>query len=759
MVKKQMIFRDQFTSDFLLNSWDILKNNSSLIELKHVRDFIPISRFWFEKNIPFVKKGNYDYYSLIFVKNYKLRLNQKILPLRTIKRLILEISFINALSPLFKKSSFLNLTEYNFYLNSIFKKEFFNLRTLKNFRFNGSLNCYSPEEYFSYEKSSFLFFNNSIHQTLSQIKSWNPEVNFFFSSKFKSFLDNINKNKLKNIFSKYIKDERYWFEIEKMLTSGFLNLSFEFTYFENNFAGFSPLSTFLVNVYLSEFDNFVRSLSYKNNSIFILNNFILDKDNRDYRSFLLRTIPLKLEYNLINIQKLCCLNNLKTSFYKTFFLKNFYKKKFKVFLKKILYVRFLHFFLFGFIASKSFSFQILEKVLCYTKTNLHVYYNQKDLILASNAPITFLGFYIKRLDLLTKKVSVFNSSNKIKHKIFLKIINRLDNKRKKLSKVIVQRFDSEVFLIVKKALGKKNLYLKDLKNIKLWLYIFQLECVRSSQSFKLIQLKENKINFARIFNLLKFNKLNILTDYRRFSFNLYIKKLQISLKSSIIKFLPNINKSVLGVDLFFYSNFVELRKLLEFYYENLYLDLRYSQKFFVSQNLKTFKQKSTLRDLSWVINVNEISNLFNVPFNYSLALLTPINLLLKKLSELNYINLQTLKPISNSKYLFFDDAIILDYCSYHAILLLSLFRCSENFSKVKIMVEYIRQSCLLTLCRKHNKSKDWVYSVYTSDLLSYQNLFFYGNTFPTFKKIHVMKKKFLKTNDFEFLLNEKFLLF
>jgi len=74
----------------------------------------------------------------------------------------------------------------------------------------------------------------------------------------------------------------------------------------------------------------------------------------------------------------------------------------------------------------------------------------------------------------------------------------------------------------------------------------------------------------------------------------------------------------------------------------------------------------------------------------------------------------------------------------------------DNFGKVKVLVNYIRESCFLTLCRKHNKSKTWALSVYTPNLIISRSSFSTKSFFPTRKNVLKMRKKFIIDPKFSF---------
>lgn len=537
-----------------------------------------------------------------------------------------------------------------------------------------------------------------------------------------------------------------------MLSSEFVNLSSDSVYITSDFSRFNPLSRFLLNLYLTEFDDFINFSSYNNSSVQLFNNTTTLIDFKTYFSFLFKTVPIKLERNLSTIQKLYLLNNLRVSIYKDYFLNDFKKRKFKIFSKRIFYVRFLDFFLIGFVGSNDFSLKIFNDSVSFLKSNLHVDCIRSKIVPSLNSYVLFLGFYINISS--SYNLSLFKFKSKYKKKYFLKIVNRLSAERKSLSKIISERFNSELFLIIKKALDDKHLKFSKLNDIKLWLYVFQLECVRATQVFKLLKSKDNDSLISNdSFDFLKFNKFQNLFTYRRFSFNLYIKKLQFSLNYSVSSFSPDLYKSVIGVDLVLSDKFQELSNILKFCYENFYLDTRFSNY----ANLKDFELSK--------VNVTGVENFFSplhIPSKSfdilrkrHIFILAPTDLVIKQLASLNYFNIRTKKPISNLKYVFADDVKIISNFASTAKSLLIWYSCCDNFSKLKRIVDIVRQSCVLTLCRKHNKSKDWVYSVYTPNLICYQNLSYLNSSFPTYDDLFFFKKQFLINESYKSYFDER----
>jgi len=65
--------------------------------------------------------------------------------------------------------------------------------------------------------------------------------------------------------------------------------------------------------------------------------------------------------------------------------------------------------------------------------------------------------------------------------------------------------------------------------------------------------------------------------------------------------------------------------------------------------------------------------------------------------------------------LYLEDTKLIKSFSYICYIFLTWFRCCKNLLKLKSFIAIIRESCFLTLARKHNKNKAWAYKVYTSD--------------------------------------------
>lgn len=169
------------------------------------------------------------------------------------------------------------------------------------------------------------FSNFSAYSSASIIRSWSNDIDFFLSLRILRSFNLINKNRLKNIFKRYVKNGFLWKEIDKMFSCGFINISSDLIYNFKDFLGDSLLSSFLLNLYLKEFDDFMFNITQKYN---LRKNFYNKLGHNykiisNYNFTLKRFSPLRLEENLSH------LNNLKafvTTKYKCdFLIRNFFR--------------------------------------------------------------------------------------------------------------------------------------------------------------------------------------------------------------------------------------------------------------------------------------------------------------------------------------------------------------------------------------------------------------------------------------------------
>ena len=424
---------------------------------------------------------------------------------------------------------------------------------------------------FDFSNSSKVF-SKSIHFHLNFIRSWDKNIKFFLTARFLKSFDLINKNKLKNIFKKALIDNTFWSEIEKMIKVGIIDFSSKAIYTSKNIFSNSLLSTFLFNIYLIEFEFFIFQIALKYNLRKIIKKKFFLSQNKNfslYKKNFIEYSPINLENKLMKFKNIRFLYVDKYNKFKRFF---FEKRNFLVpFTKHIYYARYIDHFIFGFISSKIFVFSIQKKLVSFIRSNLH--FDVKDLTLSSinDNSIIFCGFNIRLVSTKIKNLLLL-SKLKINKKYLSKISARILRNQKRVAKNFVFRFQTEILAHINHILEKKALKSLSLKDNKLWTYIFQIEAIRAAHLDKLIATKD-KVNLisGELFSTIKFSRVN---KYQKYSFDLYIFKLQTILKEVIQVFPSYISNSVLSTDLALSISITEFRKRLLFFYNNFFFNFK-----------------------------------------------------------------------------------------------------------------------------------------------------------------------------------------
>lgn len=70
----------------------------------------------------------------------------------------------------------------------------------------------------------------SVHLALSVIRSWDCNISSFFVTQLLRLFTQKQITKFQNIFSEFVSDNSIWLEIQKMLVSGYINISLNTIY-------------------------------------------------------------------------------------------------------------------------------------------------------------------------------------------------------------------------------------------------------------------------------------------------------------------------------------------------------------------------------------------------------------------------------------------------------------------------------------------------------------------------------------------------
>ncbi len=597
----------------------------------------------------------------------------------------------------------------------------------------------------------------NIHKVISIIKSWDKRIKIFISPKLFILFKKINKNILRNIFLSKVKDNKVWGEIEKMIDLNILGISPLHVYNPINLS--NNLSTFLLNLYLSQLDIYLKKLCYSSNFNKFLGfkPYFLDLFYKRSLNVIKSYIPLKISKYLKTSSALKKIRILKQIKLSVLYKKNSYNLNFSFFLKHIYYIRYNENIALGIIGSKNFSKFIMRKLQGFIRSNLHLDFLEYNFQYSFSESMFFLGFKIQLFNFTSQNTNL-NSTLKVNKKYFSRIYARLLAWKKKLSSLTFNRFSSEFFSQVLSVIHNKNLDFSSLKDRRVWLCLFQLEAIRCFQTGKLIN-SNDKLNLISEYSLKKLKFLNV-SSYKNFSFNFYVKKIRIVLKDVLNSFPCFIDKSISPLDEELLVFISEYKKRLSFFNDTFYsilLTPNYLKKNLINNvlNAKTFNNYQTVKKHFFIKTLFFSVSSKNVQLNSYFIINCPISYLLLKFSELGFIDLKKKRPISNIKFLIYEDIEIIKLFGAFSYSMINWFRCSDNFFKVKFLVEIIRQSCFLTLCRKHNKRKTWAYSVYTPNLIVKSTIYDNKSFFPTKKVLFNLKKLFLY-NQMDFLYSDNF---
>lgn len=614
-------------------------------------------------------------------------------------------------------------TYYPSYFESYIKKTRFIKqiwKTKKIFHFN----------YFNNPNSSNIF--NSIHFVIKFIKSWDINLSFFVNGYVTFTFSSLSFNRLKNIFLKSFREPKLWSEIHKMFKHGILSFSSSKIYWGLDIYSFSLLSRYLLNFYLFELDKYVGYLLSKSNSIFTVfrTNYF---GNSNYSTILLKSLPLKLERNLLSYKNLVSFNSLRFNSFSTYFNASSDYISCPTFKRRIFGVRYINFFLFGFIASKNYANFVMDKIVSFIRSDLLLNLFKTDINFHYRAAFYFLGFNIslKNVKVNIPYANSFNFSDKYLGRVKFRIYAF----RKKLLNLIIERVNSEVFLHFVSCLQQKKLFSFSFRNKKLWSLIFQLECVKSLSYDKVLFSQDTMENLNYPFY--SSIKMSNILFYRKYSLNLYVKKLQIVFKGLINSTNTFFRSSTLPIDVILSKHVSALNKKIYFIYENLYFNIVGKDSLENAFGFSDQKRVNITRKI-WHVSV-------------------PKSLIFRKLRGWGFIHPYKNRPISNSRMLFLDDSLIINKFNSLLNKFLTWFRCCDDFLSVKFFIEILRQSCFLTICRKHNKSKVWAYSVFTPTLFSNRSFFESNRSFFSTVLTHKFKKKCFFSKTF-FLFDEKLFL-
>lgn len=274
----------------------------------------------------------------------------------------------------------------------------------------------------------------SIHFTLNGIRGWDSEIRYFLTAQILRVFTNKQVFKLKNVFFEFLEDNLIWGEIEKMIKSGNINFDSEKIYKSLNLLDHSPLSRFLLEIYLFELDRFLAHFSSDFNLTKNLLFFSKTKFNTIFSELSTDYLPIKLE--CVFQQTDITLNNFnkrKFNFLKVLFVKKV-SLSYRLFSKKLFYIRYLDHILLGLISAKNVVMYLERKLISFLRSFLSFDLFRRQTFNSSDNSIFFLSFHIR---LISKR---YNSSSFYNFKNNKKYIKRLFARSELYQKLWIVKF-------------------------------------------------------------------------------------------------------------------------------------------------------------------------------------------------------------------------------------------------------------------------------------------------------------------------------
>jgi Type II intron maturase/Reverse transcriptase (RNA-dependent DNA polymerase) len=715
----------------LKKAWHQLKNNSKKLTIRLENNYIDnINEFWFENTSQTLINGTFKYPTAKKINISKHNTETKLLNIADSRIKIIEKALLNPLEIIFEGAyiwSIISEAEFNnakINLSEIeFKKEYKIILNEKSKKFEYKKKQHIAKKVF--KNSSFGFRKKkSAHQALYHIKNtWGTNTRYFLDYDIKKAFENINKNRLKNAFNRYVKDLRVWEEIEKMLNAGYINDDM-LQLCNIGVVLNSNLSPLLYNLYMHDLDQLVENLNKKNNK---KNIFYKNKDYGD--------LEAKKNYNkLLNKYSLQILKTYRGLGSQEKFIsekkKDFFNhhekyskiKNINLTDRRIQYARYADNIIIGITGPRKFAMYVRKEIDTFIKSDLHLKINKNEIIHRDQNPITFLGHNVQFINfhgkIRTKKKqleAIFRYKNKT--------IQNLKSKENRIVKFKTDKFKNEM-----------------LKHANIMLNELNLTSTTNSEKLNLLVSLSTYKSFgnmlAKNLNLNNFKELVqifSLLNYKQKLANPTLNKLSNTVNENLLNeqgiAMVNINSEISNLKHFNNYKIEKIDSMLQEIQNaaesktkelsnNTILKFmenksRYVREKHIKRQIKIKNEKSNISGINHFTKPglqNQCTRIVSIKAN--------ITLLRNKLRLAGFMHPIKNQASSCQKLIFSTESEIINYYNCLMLGILNWFSGADNFSRVKGILESIlRRSCLLTLKRKFKlKNISEAKSIYTMDL-------------------------------------------
>jgi len=569
----------------------------------------------------------------------------------------------------------------------------------------------------------------SAHEALHNIKHWRTNTTFLIDYDVSKAFDNVNRKRLKNLFTSYIRDSRFWLEIAKMLNAG-TTLELKQIFENKGVAQGSILSPFLFNIYMHELDKKVIDLQKRTS----------DKQ-KSHESATYGNLEAEQSYR--KISRDFATDNLRRSLkkygtkeaiiearrkaYKEHYDKFGRRKGIDLEVRHIQYVRYADDFLIGIVGSREYASQVRKDINNFIKGNLHLKVKKDNIVHRNENPVKFLGHLIG-LPEFKAKTSALPKSIRAARKHKRSSIARFTAADKQLARAKSYEFQANILKQVRFLAQKMKVSISSADNVD------TISCILAYKELSIYLMKELKLtNWKQLFKLLLQTNLppsdsgdSVNAALKRWTDHLQIEsdrlnefaatitrdKLSSLIKSKWLEGLPEgISKKIEALQSEYLNKADNVIK--ESFNEVVEeRQNRVIKKFKINVNEPLSKNDKDLLELAELLALE--SAVKSSPRRVTVN--APIREVFAKLRLKGYVHPIKDRAIGNVHLNLYSDAEIVKHYNSVIYSLLHWFSGVGNLAKVKGLAQLLLKSCALTLANKHKKNLFWVYNVYGSDI-------------------------------------------
>ena len=329
----------------------------------------------------------------------------------------------------------------------------------------------------------------SAHEALHNIKHWRTNTTFFIDYDVSNAFDNVNRQRLKNLFTSYIKDFRFWLEISKMLNAG-ITLELKQIFEKKGVAQGSILSPLLFNIYMHELDKKVDNLQkqtsnkQKSHKSAVYGNLEAEKSyrkiSRDFATDNLRRSLKKYGTKEAVIEA-------RKKAYKEHHDKYGRRKGIDLEIRSIQYVRYADDFLIGIVGSREYASQVRKDINNFIKGNLHLKIRKDNLVHRNDNPIKFLGHLIG-LPEFKAKTSAVSKAIRAARKHKRSSIARFTAGDKRLARAKSYEFQANILKQVRSLAQKMKASISNSDNVN------NISCIIAYKELSIHLMEKLKLN-------------------------------------------------------------------------------------------------------------------------------------------------------------------------------------------------------------------------------------------------------------------------